>query len=277
MIVCAVSTALLAAAIVAALLGSVERSTGGLLAVASLCGLGYGLLLAVQFQDDARRGSHLLWGVGLPMTALAIMLVVVSRNLSDPSWQGLALNLSATAIGVLITVFYLENVLRWHEQDRWATSETIILQELVTETSHILTFLEGLHGGTPAKSPMATVDKESGDLVLDEDYLRFLRRDVHDQMHASLTRLTNVQWAYVAQMLGELQQKLERFLALYQARLSAEAFTSVTKIINDLAAAQTFLNLRPTPRVTPVDMVSLMFQVLIRDCLSLVTEHWDEW
>jgi hypothetical protein len=135
MIVCAVSTALLAAAIVAALLGSVERSTGGLLAVASLCGLGYGLLLAVKFQDDARRGSHLLWGVGLPMTALAIMLVVVSRNLSDPSWQGLALNLSATAIGVLITVFYLENVLRWHEQDRWARSETIILQELITETS----------------------------------------------------------------------------------------------------------------------------------------------
>jgi hypothetical protein len=257
------------------MLDSVDRSTVGVLVLAGVCGAGFALLLAVQLPGERGRRSALLQTVGLPMAALAAFLLVISREVRDPGWQALLVNLSATAIGVLFTVFYLENVLRWHEQDLWARSETMILREFVRQSSNILTFLAGLHPGAPPPGDIANLDEETGELVLNEEFLRFARGTVHGAMVELLSRLNDDNWVLVGRSLAQFRADLDRFMGLYRDRVSPEVVTSILRMDLYIAGALSHLNLRAVVPETAIRGVAVNLQMLITDCSSLVQEYWD--
>jgi hypothetical protein len=163
------------------------------------------------------------------------------------------------------------------ERDRWARAERFIVQELVTETSKILTFLTGLHAGPPPTTTIETLDELTGELLLNEEHLRFLLGEVSTEMGRSLTRLTDQQWLYVAQMLAQLRADIHRFMTLYGERLTPELFTRVLHVDLGLSSAQVFLTLRPRMPETVVGMITIQFRVLIRDCEAVLRDYWADW
>ncbi len=56
----------------------------------------------------------------LPLGAAASISIVLSICSPEP-WRGLLVNLSATFLGSVITVFYVDEVLRRNEEHRWKT------------------------------------------------------------------------------------------------------------------------------------------------------------
>jgi hypothetical protein len=208
------------------------------------------------------------------MAALSALCIAGSRAVVDPAWQGLALNLSATAIGVLVTVFYLDTVLQWRERDRWAPTEEIVVNELVRLAGRAVAVIEGVYAGPKPVTALERIDERTNDLVLDETHIRFLEHEVAAALHASLKEKDDTQWAQFAAGVEILRNDVESLVTLYGERFSPEAFARAARIHSHLTGIQTFMNLRPRMAETATDMVAVTLQLLLKDSLAVLTDYW---
>lgn len=68
--------------------------------------------------------SKYLWKkLVIPFSILVFASLIIAKFVQ---WQGIFVNLAATFIGILLTVLYVDYILRQHEKGRWAAAESLI-------------------------------------------------------------------------------------------------------------------------------------------------------
>jgi hypothetical protein len=64
------------------------------------------------------KNRFLILGLFVPLSAAAVVLVLVSFRTAEP-WRGLLVNVSAGLLGSMITVFYIDQIIRRNEAYEW--------------------------------------------------------------------------------------------------------------------------------------------------------------
>ncbi len=87
--------------------------------------------------------SNYLWKrLVIPFSILVLASLIIAKFVQ---WQGIFVNLAATFIGILLTVLYVDYILKQHEKGRWAAAEFLINRRIerfaiVTSTQFRLVF-----------------------------------------------------------------------------------------------------------------------------------------
>lgn len=79
--------------------------------------------------------QYLLKALVLPLFIITVAAMVGSVFVNEP-WSGLLVNLAASFIGSIITVFYIDTVIKRHERDQWTAVKSKV-QGIVERVANV--------------------------------------------------------------------------------------------------------------------------------------------
>jgi hypothetical protein len=148
--------------------------------------------------------------------------------------DGFFLNLTTELIGILITVFYVEWIIRRHENQRWlSTDERVIKRMRILLNSTITGLRSGLNFGVDV------LDEQVGysldEYAMHKDIMRVGEHIIKPAVLSRVRALDQAGWAKLAQQIQNSHNSVISFLNLFQNRLRPDQ-------ISDLLDLQEFLN-----------------------------------
>lgn len=178
-------------------------------------------------------------------TALAILV-----HLRWPA-DGFFLNLAAGFIGSLVTVGYIDWILKRHEQERWSEADYRINARLIRLASATITGIRAAFGFGTEVFDRKTLRKGSPEAMRKE----VLRVATHILSPAALTRiaaLNQKQWQSFVTHLHESATECENLLVRFGHRLEPKLIATLLDLQSHLEAAQTFWRVFPDIAGVPV-------------------------
>ena len=164
----------------------------------------------------------------LPISLAAASSLVIGYFVP---WQGLFINLAATFIGILITVFYIDLILRRHEETRWSKVK-VRAHERIERMANlsISAFRSAYDLGTDI---FGDAFLETGDRTEIRSMVAHAAENILIPM--TPTRLNDVnqaEWKRVVQILNVVVQTGDELLKLFGDRIEPEIFSLMVEIQN---------------------------------------------
>jgi len=170
----------------------------------------------------------------LPLLVAAALFMFISRHVKDP-WDGLAINLAATFLGSIITVLFIDVILRQHQETLWGKVRLMALTRLERIANASVASVRGafgvpapdvFFGNDPTRARQETIRLANFVLVparagvegMDQDDWRILALNLHgtvqevDRMLIMFSRNLNV--GYTSRLL-EIQEAAMLILNTY--------------------------------------------------------------
>jgi hypothetical protein len=248
----------------------------GLLLIAAVCGAGHGAFLATLRPDPGSHLSELLWLVGLPTATIGLVLIIVSRAVADVVWQGLLLNLAATAIGVLATVFFVDVIVRRDREARWALVDQVALAQLLTAAASVLTRMVEMHHGQKPSGEVVDVGEDLNLFELNDDYLRFVEISVIPRLRDTLSQFTEGEWQVLAVALSGIREDFDNLVRVGD-RMSPDSLRSVLESRMRVRDAEKLIQSRLLPGELHTVLVEYALSTILRNCIALLRMNWDSW
>lgn len=164
----------------------------------------------------------------LPVSIAAASSLIIGYFIP---WQGLFINLAATFIGILITVFYVDLILRKHEEARWSNVK-IRARERIERMANltISAFRSAYDLGTD-------IFGESFFETDDRTEIRSMIAHAAENVLIPMTptRLNEVnqaEWKKVAQLLNAVVQLGDELINLFGDKIEPEIFSLMVEIQN---------------------------------------------
>jgi hypothetical protein len=156
----------------------------------------------------------------LPISIAAVSSLIVGYFVP---WQGLFINLAATFIGILITVFYVDLILRKHEETRWSNVKARVhgrIERMANLSVSAFRSAYGLDTDIFGKSFLETDDRTE---------IRSMIAHAAENVLIPITptRLNEVnqaEWKKVVQLLSSVVQMGDELVALFGDRIEPEIF-----------------------------------------------------
>jgi hypothetical protein len=161
----------------------------------------------------------------LPLSIAAISSLVIGYFVP---WQGLFINLAATFIGILITVFYVDLILRKHEETRWINVKVRVhgrIERMANLSIGAFRSAYGLGTDIFGKSFLETDDRTE---------IRSMIAHAAENVIIPITptRLNDVnqaEWKKVVQLLNSVVQMGDELVALFGDRIEPEIFSLIVE------------------------------------------------
>ena len=167
-----------------------------------------------------RKIPSFLWKpLILPFCALAFACLLLARLFA--SWNGILTNLAATFIGILVTVLYVEYILRKHEEQRWAPAVTVIHRKVgsfIVATFSTIRLVLNTASDIPDYTGIDINDAKS----LGKEMIGALEGKVLPALDGNVRRLNKAKWKLLAHHLRQTQERADRLYQHYGARLAPE-------------------------------------------------------
>lgn len=167
----------------------------------------------------------------LPLSLAAAASVLLAIFIS---WQGLFINLATTLLGSLITVVYIDRVIREHEQELWNKVEAMILQryarlanQVVLQLREVLQIgpdffdFSGLHNRDVQLVQLALADAVEGKLPL--------------LFQTHIARLDQAGWKRLVSTLQSLIDEGDKLIGLYGQKLDPQQMQLVLDLQENLS------------------------------------------
>jgi hypothetical protein len=163
----------------------------------------------------------------LPLLVAAIIALVVGYFVS---WQGLFINLFTTFIGILLTVFYVDIILREHDQHRWSTVTTKVNQRIVPFANRIISEFGSMF--VSAKAPMyQTSEVLSGDEVRTErEVIRAAKFLLIPALPAAIEKMDQSNWKALMNTLSTIYREADELIDRFQSKMTPELLSAVLEI-----------------------------------------------
>jgi hypothetical protein len=196
---------------------------------------------------DQRKITQLV----LPLLAASTLAILV--HLRWPA-GGFFLNLAAGFVGSLVTVGYIDWILRRHEKERWKDADSRInvrLSKLATTT--ITGIRTALGYGTEIfnQGTMATGSAE----LMRKEVLRIAAHVLSPTAKMRVAALNQDQWKTLVYHLQQASAECGVFLDRFSHRLEPRTITVVLDLQLHLESAQTFWHVFPDIAGVPVDQL----------------------
>ena len=234
------------------------------------------------------KGFLFRWLV-IPLIAAAFVSMSVSFCVSDP-WKSLLVNLAATFLGSIVTVFFVDTILRRDEEQRWER-----FQGHAGKQISILAIGTASSVRNALAIPPPDVREEDGGVPNAAERRQILIAMIEDDLLRAIGRMEQMDqedWRIFATNLQGAMRNCELTLTLFGPKVDAEVAALVLdlyekarevltpyEIIPDLLGVP-YDELRPNRRgQSRVPMVRAMVQGAMRDveqllriCASLLRE-----
>ena len=188
----------------------------------------------MKFMDRFLRRipSYLCGPLIIPFYFLAIVCLVLARAIQ--SWSGILTNLAATFIGILITVLYVEYILRKHEEQRWAPAKALIsknVSNFAIVSSAMFRVVFGMGSDIFNSAVIDVNDPQS----LRLEMIRALQENVLPSVDEGVHKMSNAKWKTLAIHFELVQERGDRLLQQYSARMSPEMLGHVMSLQDEIA------------------------------------------
>jgi hypothetical protein len=219
-----------------------------------------------------------LWSVGLPLLVIAVLFYFAGVQDKDPANASLLINLSATAIGSFVTVFFIDVARRLDDERKWEALDKGISQEIVTAAAGAMTQIEAQYrrwNGVPPSGSITSIDAES---------LRFTRETVIPDLQTMLTGFNGDdrpyfvgdEWQALTGALDRISKSFESLHLLYQPRLGPEDLSQIQTNRVSAQQSRSLIESAPSLGIDPAIvtyMVAASVTSILRASMSLVSRH----
>ncbi len=179
--------------------------------------------------------------LGLPLAVLfGIALLLNAR------WQasGLFLNLATEIIGIMITVFYVEWLIRDHERRKWQSTDLRIANRLRILLNATVSSMRSGLGFDPE-----ILDERAlalGDLKdIHNEIMRVAEKVLYPRVHERVHDLDQKGWKSLATHLANAQSATTRFFNAFRERLDPDQIANLLDLEEALADSLTFYLVLP--------------------------------
>jgi hypothetical protein len=170
----------------------------------------------------------------LPFFAAAVLCVLLSTKTAEP-WKGLTVNMAAAFLGSIVTVFYVDTIVRRHQEAKWTKVRSKVLMRLERVSNGTVSGFRLAFGQLPPelayRDPTNLAQMRREILRLAEQTLR--------PASAFVEGMNQHDWKILALNLQGAVQEIDRVLTLFWRSLDAEYTLLLLQIQED---AQTILN-----------------------------------
>ncbi len=169
------------------------------------------------------------------LTALSLVLAFLV-----PSLNGLFVNLATTFLGILLTVCYVDYILRRHDKERWSATTARIesrVQNLAVVTSQ--SFRTAFHIDASVIH-QAVIDVFNPASVRTE-ILRVIRQELLPRVDAAVPTLNQKDWADLTGQLERIFRRRDQLIISFGNRLDPEVFALLLKIEDDITGIWTMV------------------------------------
>lgn len=190
----------------------------------------------------------------LPLIAAAVLSVVV--HLQWPA-DGFFLNLAAGFVGSLVTVGYIDWILRRHEREAWIGADSRIRARLLKLASSTITGIRTSFGyGTEVFDRMAMATGSSE--VMRKEVLRVATHVLAPTAEGRIAALNQDQWRAFAANLQRSSAECGLLLDRFGQRLQPKVMEAVLDMQEHLDSAQTYWLVFPDVAGVPATQVPKM-------------------
>jgi membrane protein YqaA with SNARE-associated domain len=161
------------------------------------------------------KNNFLVKGLVIPLSMAAAASMLMASCTTDP-WRSLLVNLAATFVGSIVTVFYVEVILRRDEQRQWKLVTGHVAKQVSTLGNAGISSIRLALG---LSLPEAFEDFEA---VKDPATLRKLMTELAENLKSGIAGLADIDqagWRTLAGNLRALIVNCERLLALFGRNL----------------------------------------------------------
>jgi hypothetical protein len=214
------------------------------------------------------RQSYLLKTLILPLSVLTVLSLVLAYI-----WpvEGLFINLAATFLGTLLTVFYVDRVLRAHERQVWAGVDRLIrlrIERFANLSIHGFRTAFGF-GADIMTDPRNISDPDNVHLALLDESIRIAENLL---MPAAATRVPKIDrkaWLWLVQHLQGVSNFGEQIIQAFGHRLDAETLHLILQIEEAISSIQTDYQIFPDVLGVPDAELRPSLQGSVQDTVKL--------
>jgi hypothetical protein len=163
----------------------------------------------------------------LPLLAAVAACMLVSKHVPDP-WEGLAVNLAAAFLGSIVTIFYVDVVLRHHQDAMWKKVRSQVFMRLERVANSSISSVRLAFGLKPPDLHYST------DLSLIRRELLRLAEEVLVPARLGVEQMDQARWRIFALNLQGATQEVDRILTLFSRNLTPD-YTSLLLEIQEVA------------------------------------------
>lgn len=173
-------------------------------------------------------------------------------------WEagGFWLNLSTELVGILITIGYVDWILRSHETARWERVGFRVASRLKVTLNVVVSSLRvGLGYGPEVMSPEATSTSDTD--LIHEEIIRVSEHILSPGTLRSVFALDEDGWQSLARQVQSSHHTVSTFLNTFQGRLDPQQVCLLLDMQQSLANSLTFYSTFPDIMGVPVDQLPL--------------------
>lgn len=188
--------------------------------------------------------------IQLVLTLVAAAAMAILVHLRWPA-DGFFLNLAAGFVGSLVTVGYIDWILKRHEQERWSEADSRINARLIVLASATITGVRSAFGfGTEIFEQKVLREGSAG--AMRKEVLRIATHVLSPAAEARIAALNQKQWQLFVAHLQESATECGNLLDRFGHRLEPRLMAILLDLQQHLEAAQTFWRLFPDIAGVPV-------------------------
>ena len=176
----------------------------------------------------------------LPFVTAAAVSVFVSTRVGEP-WKGLTVNMAAAFLGSIVTVFYVDVILRRNQEARWARVRSKVFIRLERVSNATISSVRSAFGVQPPDA-----------LALDPMNLALMRREILQLAEQTLRpalfgieKMNQRDWKILAANLQGSVQEIDRLLTLFWRSLDADYTLLLLQIQENALAILTSYSIFP--------------------------------
>ncbi|MBN1147358.1 MAG: hypothetical protein JXA78_08880 [Anaerolineales bacterium] len=162
----------------------------------------------------------------LPLSVATVVSLVMAYFFP---LQGLFVNLATTFIGILLTVFYVDWILREHEEKRWANVQYRVNDEITKFANLAISEFRTAFHFTTEILDFSTFDSDNPNLIRAE-IARIADNILIPAVSAKIVEMDQGDWRSLSANLSSVIQAADRLITLYGERINPDIFSRIVEI-----------------------------------------------
>jgi len=180
--------------------------------------------------------SYLWKRLIIPLALLAVTFFLLA--LFHP-WQGFFVNLTATFVGILVTVLYVDYVIKQHEKSRWAQAKALIEKRIM-----IFANVSASQFRTAFGISHHVLNREAMDInnpsSIQKEMIRLTQNILLPSVDSSVQKLNTEDWKKLINQLKITWEGADKICSVFGNRIEPEKLSLIIEIQDEIWGIMSF-------------------------------------
>ena len=168
------------------------------------------------------KNRLLIFGLTLPILCLVCLLFIM---ISPFSWPDLWLNIASDGLFLILTIWFVDRILKAHQERQWANAHKLISRQAGGIAHHLISVIAENIGLENELFPETEPPIHTRSIIAIESEIQEKARNLDtDDLIAKLDKLSSSQWKKLFLSLHKINNDLSTFLDQYGQQLSVQEF-----------------------------------------------------